>query len=154
MGNTSAERSRRWRQNHPERAREFRAAQNAKLLERDPDYYRRWQAEHREECREADRRHYQERRRQVFDHYGWQCACCGSADRISIDHVNGGGQEHRQELNLAGGNARQVYAWLIKNGFPGGFQTLCLPCNQSKGPRSGCQLHAGGDATDDAYQAV
>lgn len=33
-----------------------------------------------------------------------------------------------------------MYRWLIKNGFPEGFQTLCWPCNRSKGNRQVCQL--------------
>jgi len=140
---SSAERSKRWRERHPERARELKRGQQAALLERDPDYYRRYAREHRALYAEASRKHYADRRKQVFDHYGWACTCCGSTDRPSIDHVGGDGGEHRQSLNITGGNARRVYVWLIKNGFPPGFQTMCLPCNQSKASGESCRLHGG-----------
>lgn len=32
------------------------------------------------------------------------------------------------------------YPWLIKNGFPSGFQTLCGPCNASKGAGDRCGI--------------
>jgi len=35
--------------------------------------------------------------------------------------------------------------WLIKNGFPEGFQTLCRPCNGSKGDGDRCKLNHGQD---------
>ena len=70
----------------------------------------------------------------VFDHYGWACKCCGETLKsfLSIDHVNGGGSKH------LGTNGRRLlgsflYRWLIKNGFPEDFQTLCINCNFSKG---------------------
>lgn len=74
----------------------------------------------------------------VFSHYGWTCACCGSAERPSIDHVNGDGKEHRAAI--ASGSIN-LYRWLVRNNFPSGFQTLCMPCNSSKGRSSHCRLH-------------
>jgi hypothetical protein len=80
-------------------------------------------------------------REAVFSHYGQQCSCCGVTDRLTIDHINGGGGEHRKRLF---GRPRQAgypfYAWLARNGFPPGYQVLCLPCNQSKGRGERCQL--------------
>lgn len=76
------------------------------------------------------------RRVQVFDHYGWSCACCGSTEDLAIDHVDGDGARHREEVD-----AERLYAWLIENGFPEGFQTLCKPCNSSKGRFAHCGLH-------------
>jgi hypothetical protein len=92
--------------------------------------------------RSAWQRAYRESIRvQVFDHYGWTCACCGTAERPSIDHVNGGGREHREEvLGDPIANTYVFYRWLIANGFPEGFQTLCRPCNASKGPSKRCRL--------------
>lgn len=80
---------------------------------------------------------------QVFDHYGRECACCGATEYLSIDHVNGDGKQHRAEL---GGrrSSQPFYTWLVRNGFPGGYQVLCVPCNSSKHQRSACQIdHVG-----------
>ena len=85
---------------------------------------------------------------QVFGHYGWECACCDAVENLTIDHVNGGGEEHRKELGLSGGGL-QFYLWLIKNDFPDGFQVLCMRCNARKGGGEWCRLdHALGIVTD------
>jgi hypothetical protein len=109
-----------------------------------PDLQRERYWTHPAEARKRVARQHEVIRKAVFDHYGWSCACCGSTERPSIDHVNGDGGEHRRQL---GGKTRSpllVYRWLIKNGFPEGFQTLCMPCNRSKGRRDRCRLHFDG----------
>lgn len=73
---------------------------------------------------------------EVFSHYGAVCACCGTPYNLSIDHVNGGGTEHRKQF----GSNNGFYYWLKRSGWPEGFQTLCLPCNTSKGRGSHCKL--------------
>ena len=98
--------------------------------DRDPGRYRALRSASR-----LRRRHRQ--RKQVFDHYGWACACCGTTDELTIDHVNGDGAEHRRSLG-SGGNA--IYRWLAVNRFPHGFQVLCGPCNRSKGRGPACRL--------------
>ena len=77
----------------------------------------------------------------VLGHYGTACACCGAAERLSIDHVEGNGARHRQELFGGKSSSQRMYRWLVKQGFPDGFQTLCLPCNQSKGNGRECKRH-------------
>jgi hypothetical protein len=64
----------------------------------------------------------------VFRHYGIACARCGFSDQraLSIDHIEGGGNQHRKAENTGSGSG--FYRWLIKNGFPNGFQTLCMNC--------------------------
>jgi hypothetical protein len=71
-------------------------------------------------------------RMKVFNHYGKKCACCGdnNINHLTIDHINGGGTNHRRKIGL---NGSSVYFWLIKNNFPEGYQTLCYNCNCSKG---------------------
>ena len=69
----------------------------------------------------------------VFDHYGLTCACCGTPDNLTIDHVHGGGTEHIKTLGM------RFHTWLIVNDFPAGFQTLCLSCNSSKGQGERCR---------------
>jgi hypothetical protein len=73
----------------------------------------------------------------VFEHYGQQCACCGSADRLTVDHVNGDGAQHRAVI---GTTSDRIYYWLVTNGFPPGFQSLCRPCNTSKAKGEACRL--------------
>lgn len=91
-----------------------------------------------EASREASLLKQAENRARVFDHYGHSCACCGSLEKPSIDHVNGDGKKHR--LAIATGSVN-MYRWLVNNDFPPGFQTLCVPCNSSKGTGLRCRLH-------------
>jgi hypothetical protein len=83
-------------------------------------------------------------RAEVFGHYGDACACCGRVDLLTIDHLTGSGAEHRREL-FGSGHAGGVrfYAWLIRQDFPVGYQTLCQPCNTSKGNGECCRLEHG-----------
>jgi hypothetical protein len=89
---------------------------------------------------------YQKRRREavkavVFAHYGLQCACCGATDDLTIDHVNGGGEIHRQQLfGDTWDVSLQFYRWLITQGFPPEYQTLCVRCNASKGTGPACRI--------------
>lgn len=99
--------------------------------------HRRYEA-NREAIQEVSRRRHAEHREAVFSHYGRECACCGSIDRLTIDHVGGNGGEHREEI---GHGSTILYRWLVSNGFPDGFQVLCLRCNQSKGDRAACQIN-------------
>ncbi len=70
-------------------------------------------------------------REQVFSHYGKKCKCCGEEriEFLSIDHVEGGGNQHRREV----GNYINLYRWIVKNDFPATIQILCFNCNLAKG---------------------
>lgn len=59
--------------------------------------------------------------------YGGACVCCGEEEInfLCIDHVNDDGYKHRKFTS-------NIYAWLVKNNFPYGFQTLCMNCNLAK----------------------
>ena len=100
-----------------------------------------------ESARARTRRRAEELRTAVLDHYGSTCICCGSGDDPTIDHVGGDGRAHREQLfnGGRGGHGGQLYRWPIKNGFPEGFQTLCRPCNGSKGEGDRCKLDHGQD---------
>lgn len=117
--NCACESSRRWRAANLEAARE-----------KD----RRAGPAEREARSERERRRHAARREVVLNHYGRECACCGATERLTIDHVHGDGRQHRAEIGEGG---TTLYRWLIANGLPSGFQTLCYPCNRSKnnGPR-------------------
>jgi hypothetical protein len=80
----------------------------------------------------------------VLAHYGTFCACCGATTGLSIDHIDGNGREHRRELfGRKDHGGQHFYLWLIRQGFPAGYQTLCLPCNTSKGRGPGCRMDHG-----------
>jgi len=59
------------------------------------------------------------------------CLCCYEKQIkfLSIDHINGGGKNHRQEVT-----GRAFYEWLVKKRkSPKQFQVLCYNCNMAKG---------------------
>jgi hypothetical protein len=63
----------------------------------------------------------------VLTHYSGgsiECNCCGEREIefLSLDHVKGGGNQHRKQIG-------EIYKWAIDNGFPSGFQVLCMNCN-------------------------
>lgn len=62
-----------------------------------------------------------------------KCACCGETTYqfLSIDHIEGGGNEHRRAVG-------KLYLWLRRNNFPEGFQVLCYNCNFAKGHYGSC----------------
>jgi hypothetical protein len=79
-------------------------------------------------------------RRRVLEHYGTSCACCDTMNDLTIDHINGDGKQHRNEIGDAGGT---LSAWLINNHFPPGFQILCRACNKSKRDGKHCRIFHG-----------
>lgn len=140
-----------------------RAGERKRLREQNPEKYRaaaragtaryRDREGMRERIRAEDRQRYAANREEqkarksryaanlravVFAHYGTACACCGSTTRLSIDHINGDGKQHRRELGNSTG--MRIYTWLIREGFPPGFQVLCGSCNASKGRSASCIL--------------
>lgn len=121
---------------------EYLAAQHTYSL-RTRDRKRVYDAEYREANRAnlavSKQRQHESARSAVFGHYGTFCACCGSTDRLNIDHISGGGTEHRQQV----GRGYTFYLWLIRNDFPDGYQTLCSPCNASKFTGTRCRIEHG-----------
>lgn len=94
--------------------------------------------------REWKRQQHARVRAEVLAHYGTICACpgCGATENLTLDHVQGNGREHRIELfgRPANVSSDAMYRWLVANGFPAGFQTLCDPCNKSKMTGTACRL--------------
>ena len=69
-------------------------------------------------------------RLKIIDHYSEgknNCNNCGISDLrvLSIDHINGNGSTHREELRKKG---TSLYRWIINNNYPSGFQILCMNC--------------------------
>lgn len=67
----------------------------------------------------------------AFAAYGGpQCATCLEDDTtiLEIDHIKGGGNKHRKEINV--GSGHPFYQWLQQQGYPPGFRVLCPTCNK------------------------
>lgn len=80
-----------------------------------------------------EHRHMQRMKYEIFNKYSDEeikCKCCGitDIDVLTIDHVNNNGIEHRS-IGIVG---NMLYKWLKKNGFPSGYQVLCLNDNIKK----------------------
>ena len=90
------------------------------------------------------KKHRQKLWKQVFGHYGEKCACCGEAEPLflTIDHVNNDGAAHRRSMpDGRYSTGERMYRWLRDNGFPYGFQTLCMNCNLGKQRNGGVCPH-------------
>lgn len=73
---------------------------------------------------------YDAKRQKIIQHYGGRCACCGETEFVflQLDHINGGGNEHRRQIGTGGGVLLQ---WIINNNYPEGFRVLCANCNSA-----------------------
>lgn len=73
---------------------------------------------------------------EVLSHYSGtlQCAICEENDltKLTIDHVNGGGNQHRRFLFDNNWGGYQFYLWLKRNNYPKGYRVLCKHHNSSK----------------------
>jgi hypothetical protein len=127
------------RQTDPEGHRKRRRAQKRRARERNPQKFNAAKNVSAGRCRATYRT-------RVFDHYGWACTCCGSTEDLTIDHVYGTGRTHRLELFGYVKKTGRIYIWLIREGFPDGFTTLCRRCNSSK--RTGFQCRIDHESED------
>lgn len=77
------------------------------------------------------RRIYALERHEALIHYSSTailgCDMCGEQDEIvlTIDHINGGGTQHRKTLGWWGSN---MYHWLKSQNWPEGYRVLCANC--------------------------
>lgn len=83
-------------------------------------------------------------RRAILAAYGNICACCGETEEtfLTLDHINNDGAEYRR--TALGKRTRAgywQYQWVIKHGFPAGFQILCMNCQQGKRMNNGVCPH-------------
>ena len=128
-----------YREEHKEEIIEYN--QRPEVIARIKEYYQR--PENKEKKRKWNENSHKKAkeyrknlRRQVINHYSNgenKCKHCGLTDlpNLTIDHINGGGTEHRKKV----GSGTKFYRWLIKNSFPEGYQVLCFGCNLKKGDR-------------------
>jgi len=79
---------------------------------------------------------------ETFSVYGGsKCSCCGEKEILflTIDHIAEDGSAHRKKYGITGG--LKTYRWLKKNGYPKGFQVLCMKCNWGKKNNKGICPH-------------
>lgn len=79
-----------------------------------------------------------------------ECQCCSTKELefLTIDHINGGGAQHRRTMK-----AGSLYHWLKRNNFPEGFRVLCMNCNWSYGKWGYCP-HECGSLMEDGWLSV
>ncbi len=100
------------------------------------EYKKKYYLEHREENklknREYSIKYHHRQKIEILSYYSNEdipyCAVCGDNRLacLSIDHIQGGGNRHRKSIK---GN---FYSWLKKQGYPEGYQVLCMNCQYIK----------------------
>jgi hypothetical protein len=136
--------ARQYAKEHPEKIR----SGMKKWREENKEYRKKYDAEWYEKNREQQRAYQKARTRairlEVLTHYGKFCHCCGEEDWefLTIDHIEGGGTSHREELNIHG---TKFYYWLKKHNFPSGYRTLCFNCNCAMGTLGYCPHQIGAE---------
>ena len=137
------EAQRRWRAANPNRVRELNRRWQKANLGKVAQSNAAWDVAHQDKVRAKRARTLARSKARVFAHYGTICACCGSADDLQIDHVDG----YQSDGSAGPRSGSELYRWLVNNNFPDGFQTLCRPCNRNKASGPRCTLaHQGKSA--------
>lgn len=64
----------------------------------------------------------------VFSYYDNKCQLCqeSNIDKLSLDHIDGNGRQHRKELGTK--SSTDFYKWVLKN-KPNNIRLLCFNCN-------------------------
>jgi|WetSurMetagenome_2_1015567.scaffolds.fasta_scaffold602631_1 hypothetical protein len=73
-------------------------------------------------------------KKEILDHYGKTCACCGETiiDFLTLEHIEGNGNIHRMKLFKHNVGGVHMYRWIKRNNFPSGYSVLCMNCNWAK----------------------
>ncbi len=81
----------------------------------------------------------------AFEAYGGiRCACCGETDFmfLSLDHISGDGNKQRAIIHGSRYQAgHHTFRWLRLNGYPAGYQVLCMNCNAGRYRNGGVCPH-------------
>ncbi len=105
----------------------YREINRNRIINQQKQYYK----EHRAEILAKSKMRDLLTKLEVLTYYGnGKCKCvkCGFFDMraLSIDHINGGGCQHRKDKHIL--FSSKFYELLKKDGFPIGYQTLCMNC--------------------------
>ncbi len=139
------ETARLWRKQHPEKPNAAQDRWRAKNPGLAAQRAREWRAANLERARAKQREVNRNLKDAVYEAYGgYRCACCGEtiSQFLSLDHIDNDGAEHRRRIDR-----RKIYKWLRDNGFPPGYQILCMNCNFGKARNGGICPHEEGSTT-------
>ncbi len=83
-------------------------------------------------------------RKEMIAAYGGKCQCAGchidAYEFLTIEHVNGGGKQHR----LSSGGSVGLYRDLKRRGWPtDGYTVLCMNCNHARAHHGRCPHEKG-----------
>jgi len=128
------EATKRWKKKHPEKVRAINKRYRADNPDKIKAKRKRYRAKYRERMLQYMKEYQQRLKLSILKHYSAEnpfCACCGEREMafLSIDHINGGGTQHRRTI----GRGKRFYVWLKQKGFPKGYQVMCFNCNVAKG---------------------
>src|SRR5262245_39086392 len=131
--------NREWQRRNPDKVRaaqlRWRARNPGEAARRTAE----WKAKNYERALAAQRLCGRKLKDAAYAAYGgYVCRCCGE-DRepfLSLDHVNNDGARHRRSVDR-----RKIYKWLKREGYPPGFQVLCMNCNFGKARNGGVCPH-------------
>jgi len=120
---------------HSEEAREYRRRYRKDYPEKIREENRRYKRTHPNKGKESSRRYQRALKIEILSYYSdgnLKCVICAEKRLacLSIDHIRGGGEAHRKEIKGTGGGF--FYKWLKKNGYPNGYQVLCMNCQWIK----------------------
>jgi hypothetical protein len=95
--------------------------------------------DYRDKLKEQGKNNRRALRMEVMSHYSGGkpfCECCKETEYefLSVDHIDGGGAEHRKQ----GLTSKAFYRWLKANGLPEGYRVLCMNCNFAIGVHGSC----------------
>jgi hypothetical protein len=105
------------------------------------DYFKKYNKDNRNKLNSYYKKYNNDIRLDVLIHYVPDLTChgidgkgckfnCSDIKCLTIDHINGGGNEHRKKNNLK--SSSQFYRWLYNNNYPLEFQVLCMNCQWLK----------------------
>lgn len=127
--------NRRWYEAHKEQQQEKARERHRKNAVHIREYGIIYRQTHKEELYEKNRAKKRNLKIKALTHYGKNklaCVRCGFVDirALSIDHINGEGYKHRKIGKAKLGSS--FYRQLKDQGYPEGYQTLCMNCQWIK----------------------
>ena len=128
----SVRRQRSHKEQHKNAVDKYRRKNRKKINKRSRETYRLNIEENREKLNKRARNRNQLLRREVLGHYSPNLSCirCGETNlaALSIHHVNNNGLEDRKRR----GWGSSLHYSLRREGYPEGYQVLCMNCNWLK----------------------
>jgi len=131
--------NRAWQRNNPERYKANQRRWRERNPGRNAELTAIWRANNLDRARAAQRACNRKLKDAAYAAYGgYRCKCCGETLEafLSLDHVNNDGAAHRKQTDR-----RKLYKWLQREGYPPGFQVLCMNCNFGKARNGGVCPH-------------